>query len=160
MPGQFHIIISGDKTVKRRLRLVGVRSQDFRPAFRIIINLLQKETTRQFDTQGSHSRGGWPPLNPSYKAAKVRAGLDPRILHATLRLVKSLTRRGSGYSSDSIFQFLPLRMRYGTSVSYAKYHQSDRPRKVLPRRAPLVVRRRARLQINRIMRRHVRGRPA
>jgi hypothetical protein len=81
----------GDKLVRRRMLDVSDRGIDARPAFSQIADDLMVFETRRFDTEGN---GTWAPLAPTTVREKAERHLDPRILHATLALRRSLTRRG------------------------------------------------------------------
>src|SRR5688572_25151800 len=76
--------------------------------------------------------GTWAPLAESTKRRKKRYGMADRILYLTGDLYTSLVPGEAG----SIFEVLSDRIRYGTSVPYAKYHQVGGGR--LPQRTILV----------------------
>ena len=99
--------------------------------------------------QGAYASGGWQTLKASTIASKLRANQDLRILHATLRLRRSLT----GRSPDSVREFRRGRMRWGTRVEYAGYHQTGTDR--LPRRRPVELTETARRQVVRILQRYI-----
>src|SRR5205807_5567870 len=88
--------------------------------------------TTLFRSQGGSDR--WAPLAASTVAYKARHGLDPRILHATLRLRKSLTTFDG---EDHIFEITEDEMMVGSRTPYGIFHQSRRPRTRLPRRPPV-----------------------
>lgn len=90
-----------------------------RPAFDVIHDQFLAIERRQFSTQGRFS-GGWRPLKSSTIIGKERAGLDPRILHATLRLRRSLTQR---QDADHVYETTSDSMRITTRVPYAAFHQ-------------------------------------
>ncbi len=74
----------------------------------------------QFDSQGGYGSGGWQPLADSTVKSKAARGLDPRIMHATLRLRRSLVDQGG---ADQLLEVTPSSLAYGTTVEYAKFHQ-------------------------------------
>lgn len=84
----------------------------------------------------------WQELAEGYASWKQAHGYSSAILVRTGDLKSSLTTSGKGH----VFVKAPLRMEIGTSIPYAKYHQSPQPRqrsksgKVrLPRREPIRV---------------------
>lgn len=129
---KLEISIFGEKLVSRTLTRFAENADDMRPAFDKIHKFFLKtiETT-QFNSQGAFS-GGWAPLAPSTLAGKRRAGLDPRILHATLRLRKSLT---NSTSSDHVYKVTADGMELGSKVPYGRYHQSGTVN--MPQRRPV-----------------------
>ncbi len=110
----------GEQVFSRELLRVGNNAGDMRPAFDQIHLLLLGAERRQFETQGGYS-GGWRPLAASTVAYKARNNLDPRILHATLRLRNSLTQPGH---PDHVYETTPNEMFVGSRVPYGGYHQA------------------------------------
>lgn len=119
----------GQQAVARDLLGIGARAVDVEPAMRAILGQLRRAEVRQFDSQGAYGSGGWPELAPSTIARKQAAGLDSRILHATLRLRDSLTR-----AADTDELAIPRHdgLDFGTLVPYARYHVKKRPPVQLP----------------------------
>ena len=66
----------------------------------------------------------WAPLADSTVESKSAAGLDPRILHATLALRESLTTGADG----SFTVVNDNGLWFGTSIDYAKFHQKGTSR--------------------------------
>ncbi|MCA1782240.1 MAG: phage virion morphogenesis protein [Intrasporangiaceae bacterium] len=126
------IEVFGDKQTSRELLRFSERPGFMRPVFWTIADEFRSIEKRQFDSQGASSRG-WRPLKPATVRAKARAGLDPRILHATLRLRRSLTQRGR----DHIRRFSKDEMFVGSKVPYGVHHQFGAPAANLPRRRPV-----------------------
>lgn len=122
--------IHGERQIGRELVRVGQYGGDATPQFRAIIRYWQHEIERQFDTQGRHASGGWAPLAESTIADKKARNLDPRILHATLRLRKSWLRKTMG--SDTVLMARPHQAVLGSNVPYGRFHQSGTSR--MPRR--------------------------
>lgn len=126
------IEVFGDKQTSRELLRFSERPANMRPVFWKIADEFRNIERNQFQSQGGASRG-WRPLQPATVSAKARAGLDPRILHATLRLRKSLTHRGR----DHIRKFRDDEMFVGSKVPYGVHHQFGAPGGNLPRRRPV-----------------------
>lgn len=85
--------MDGDVQVSRELLRFTHRVEDASPAFEDIADDLRDIETEQFDSQGGRSSGGWKKLKDVTLAAKRAAGLDLRILHATLAMRRSLTEK-------------------------------------------------------------------
>lgn len=121
----------GDTQFARQILRVGDRAANMRPAFDDVRDLLLGVETKQFSSQGRAYSGGWKPLAPATKRYKARRGLDPRILHATLRLRKSWTTKGH---PDNVYRATADEMFFGSRTPYARYHQLGTSR--MPQRRP------------------------
>lgn len=140
----------GEKQVSREIMRVGQYAGDATPVMRVLARYWLKELARNFDTAGRHASGGWAPLKPSTVADKRSKGLDPRILHATLRLRRSLTEVGA---PDGIRIIAPHQAAVGTTVPYARYHQTGTRK--MPRRRPLELNEAARKRSVKIVQRYI-----
>lgn len=115
--------VFGDQQLSRELVRWGDRADDLSPAFEAFADGVVAIERKQFGSQGRYASGGWARLQPTTLAAKAAAGLDPRILHATLRLRKSLTSKSH---ADHVRDIGRDEVFVGTSVPYARYHQQGR----------------------------------
>jgi sirohydrochlorin ferrochelatase len=106
----------GDELIRRKLLDIGGRAIDARPAFSAIADDLMAFERKRFDTQGE---GTWAPDLPATVLEKRRKQLDPRVLHATLALRRSLTERDPAQELTVTPSFLI----FGSKVKYAKYLQ-------------------------------------
>jgi len=84
--------------------------------------LAEKE---QFQSGGAKGASGkWKPLSKRYEAQKIKRygtyALIAGTLHATEALYKSLT----GATSDSVYLTSKTEIAIGTSLPYAKFHQT------------------------------------
>lgn len=140
----------GETQFSRELLRVGDNAKDMTPAFDAIHELLLETETKQFSTQGSAFSGGWKPLAPSTSWAKIKAGLDLRILHATLRLRDSLTQPNH---PDHVYTASGDEMFVGSKVPYGKFHQTGTER--MPRRRPFQFDDSTRKQIVKLLQRHL-----
>ena len=86
------IELLGDKQFARQLLRLNDQAQDMKPALLEIEEDFYQHQTQRFNTRGF---GEWRPLKPETIARKIAAGLDRRVLHASLRLRRSLTSRGA-----------------------------------------------------------------
>lgn len=133
MPMHMGLSVFGEQLVSREILRTGERVADPVPLWESLFTDLALVEEEQFDSEGSFS-GGWAPLADSTVQAKALAGLDPRILHATLDLRKSLTEVGG---PGNIHIAEPSFMVFGSNVTYGKYHQKGTA--TMPRRRPVEV---------------------
>ena len=119
----------GDTLVDFRLLGIEVGATDLRPALKDVAESLIKNEQRRFRTQGG---GDWAPLAPATRKSKAARGEDPRILHATGRLAKSLTRKHDPWMQLDVG---PNFLVYGSHVPYAGFHQTGT--RHMPPRKPL-----------------------
>lgn len=141
----------GEKQFSRELLRVARNAGDMRPAFDQVHDLVLETEERQFSGQGAFS-GGWRPLAAATLAYKARKGLDMRILHATLRLRKSLTQRGH---EDHVYKATGDEMFVGSRVPYGVHHQFGT--KNMPQRRPVQFTPSTRSDIVKILQRHLLG---
>ena len=94
------------------------RAADVRPAAEKAHDVFRRSEERTFQTRGD---GSWPPLKASTRAIKARHGQNPAILRATDTLYRSLTERSA---EGQIDQARPDELRFGTSVPYARFHET------------------------------------
>jgi phage gpG-like protein len=147
---RFTFEIAGDKLVEREILRVGLHAKDARPAFEAIADYMMAETREQFASEGRHASGGWKPLKAATLRAKARKGLDPRILHASGALDRSLTSRGD---PAQLLQIRPQELVFGSRLVYAAAHQRPKPGSRLPQRRPLQFTEQAKRQILKILQR-------
>lgn len=144
--------VSGEEVVSRRIDRTGEYAADVRPVMDSVGLFLMAETRKNFASEGGYGSGGWKPIQPAWRAEKVRRGLDPRILHMKHRLRSSLTVPG-----DPLMIFRPSfqGLDYGSAVPYAGAHQNPRPGSHLPRRRPVELTSYAREDIMKRIRRYI-----
>lgn len=136
MPAPVRITIDafGEKVIDRQLLRFEERAVNARPVLLKIRQDIMLSEKKLFDSEGaSGPEGRWPALADSTVARKASQNLDPRILHATLDLEKSLTQLGSKGSKKEI---TTNQLIYGTTLPYAKYHKGGN---VIPRRMPVIL---------------------
>lgn len=146
------IEVYGDTQIDRELLRFDQRGRDMRPALTAIADEFLALENRQFASQGLYASGGWAPLRSATIARKARLGLDPRILHATLRLRRSLTQRGG---TDAIRKITADELQVGSKVAYGVHHQHGAPRASLPRRRPVELRESDRRNMMKIIQRYL-----
>jgi phage gpG-like protein len=119
--------VDGVPLVSKVLGVAAKSVRNLEPVWNDIYDDFRARESRVFAAQGNvQGYDAWTPLNPTYKEWKQEHGFDTRILIKTGAMMNSLTRKGA---SGSVFRPGPMRVEMGTSVPYAVYHQSDRPRK-------------------------------
>lgn len=117
----------GHQVMSRQLRTVSDRASDLRPAFEEAHERFREIMQVRFATGGGPPSGPWAPLKKSTVERKARLGLDPRVLHATLRLRTSLTKlRGTG----GTLQMNKDGLTMGSKVPYGRFHQTGTRRMV------------------------------
>ncbi len=124
MAFQFSYTIEGDKQFSRRLRGLETDLKDFRkPLKRIADQLKTVFSDDVFRTQGGAVNESWPRLSPYTLAMKAKKGYPSAPLIATGAMQKGF-RTIVTSDQATIYNVVP----------YFKYHQSNKPRKRLPRR--------------------------
>lgn len=120
MPGDLdHATIDGDRRVEQLLSEMVDRTHGVEPAWPGVGDVLAKAFTLQFDTEGNHLLGHqWAPLKPEYLRWKIRHGFDPRRLHKTGEMRRSLTSRPM-----AVEEYRPMSATFGTNDEKAPYHQ-------------------------------------
>lgn len=121
----------GDKELDRTLIRWSERIFDLEPAWDNLNDFFAAVADRNFEAQGAAEDEGWAALSPVTDAYKAAHDLDPRILHATYRLRRSLAETTH---TEHLYMAWADRMIWGTLVPYFKYHQSPESRTKLPRR--------------------------
>lgn len=144
----------GEMQFSREILRVGANARDMRPAFDKVHEIFLEAEGRQFASQGGAYSGGWRPLAPATRSRKARLNLDPRILHETLRLRRSLTDRTH---RDHVYTVTADEMFVGTAVPYAGPHQNPKPGNPLPRRRPIEFNDEIRKEILKALQRHLFG---
>lgn len=121
----------GEKQFEREILRVGERADDARPLFMKLADDWVRWNDIQFNSEGARASGGWEPIKPATLIAKLRKGLDPRILHATGALRDALTDKGNIDITDSW-----MHLKIPDEVEeYGRYHQAGTSN--MPRRRPL-----------------------
>jgi phage gpG-like protein len=121
---EFFLEAMGTKQVATRFNRMGAASQDARPAFRTIAEMLFAITRTTFESQGRRGGGSWRRDSPEWLARKIRGGLDPRIGYATHSLVKSVTEPGA---PGQVLVIRRNKILFGSRLPYAAAQQRQRP---------------------------------
>lgn len=117
---RFRVEALGVKVMDRNLLAMADRTGDASPAMDAVIEDLYRSETRLFDTEGASGGVPWDPDAPSTVERKMRAGLDPRIEHATLDLRRSLTQPGG----DNIAIATGDGVIFDSTVAYKRWQRN------------------------------------
>lgn len=123
--------IKGQKGIDLLLSRIGERSSNLRTPLTDILTSMRFWMERTFKTEGAYPGPRWARLDPTYRARKSKGFGGRTILRRSDRLYKSLTRKAPG----SVGRIGRNRLEYGTTVSYADFHQEGTRR--MPARPPL-----------------------
>ncbi len=105
--------------------------KDWRKLWPQVINQIVKIEENQFATMGAlGAYGKWDALTRDYAAAKAREYPGKPILQASEHLRDSLVDK----TENTIEELEPLKMRFGTRLEYAHYHQTGTRRGMPARR--------------------------
>lgn len=128
--------VEGEIVVDRVLKGIEDRSRDLRPAWPAVTKAFQLAVSKAFESEGASTGAPWPQLAPATQADRRRKGFPAAhpILQRTGALQRALTIGEGAYVSG---QPSSLRYQLSPEVGYFVYHQSKKPRKRLPRRAPV-----------------------
>jgi len=122
--------VNGTQQLQRTLQRWVDATTDLRPAFELVADAFAKLELAQFVTEGAAGGEPWAALSPSYAARKARTHPGRPILVRSGDMRRDFTSRPFGVeriSSDT--------MVLGSSLAYARYHQTGTPR--MPRRPPV-----------------------
>ena len=117
--------IEGEAQLVRRLRGIKSEAVNWKPAFNEASKELQEVFSNDvFRTEGrAVGKPRWKPLSPAYAKRKSRLYPGKGILEATGTMRNSFKRR-----------FTPEMAAIWNTAEYFRYHQSNKPRKHVPRR--------------------------
>lgn len=137
--------IEGEKQLSRRLLTIAGSVKNMQPAFEKSAKELVKEYSNDvFDTRGGAIDERWKRLSPATVARKARQGFSSQTLVAT-GAMKRLFDYRAGKDYAVIFN----------NADYFKYHQSNKPRRRLPRRVMMKLAERQRQKVVRRFLEHI-----
>lgn len=141
--------IEGDKQISRILLNVSNAAKDFKKPLGQSATMLRKLFEGDvFKTEGGAIQRQWERLSPATVARKARSGspFPTKILVDTGKMQKSFyTTVTSDYAI------------IGNNQDYFKYHQSNKPRKRLPRRQMMRINNDSKASIVRYFQEHLRN---
>lgn len=113
----------GERVVSRELLRMAGRADDVHPAMEDIRDSLYQFYVRQFDSQGGEGGARWEAIQQRTIDRKVSRGKDPRVLHESLRLRKSLTGKGG----ENVAVPTGSSLVVDSTVPYAGFVNAKRP---------------------------------
>lgn len=127
--------LEGEQVIQRQLDGLEERLSDMTPAWPSVLRAFRTIMSAAFASEGGSTGSPWPQLAESTVKQREREGFPGRhpILARTHTLERALTTEGGA----SVVVQLPHYFAVAIDLDYFKYHQSNRPRTKLPRRAPI-----------------------
>lgn len=127
--------LQGDVLIQRKLQGLEDRMSDMRPAWPAVLEVFRGIMRAAFASEGGSTGSPWPQLAESTVKDRERQGFAGRhpILARTHTLERALTSDGGG----SVIVQMPRYFAVAVDVDYFKFHQSNKPRTKIPRRAPI-----------------------
>lgn len=145
-------IPANDLEFQTTLTRIGEKISDFRKPFNLISNHWYRGNRKIFALKSSGLYPGYGGFNPTEKitfrgqpttrreAAEVTKSEKWGFIFPMLRrsgvLEKSISNKNAAFAEFFVGR---QELVMGTNVSYAKFHQSDRPRKVIPQRKIIFI---------------------
>lgn len=151
----FRLTFEGEVILSRDLDGIAERATNLRPAWPAVIAYFRAMTARAFATEGASTGAKWAPLARSTQAERRRLhfGAEHPILERYGTLKRSLTTdQGLGFVEEA-----DTSIGFGSNAKSFWYHQSRKPRKKLPRRAPVLPTAADRTALMRPIALHLRG---
>jgi phage gpG-like protein len=127
--------IEGELVIDRLLQGIEERARDMTPVWPEVVRVFREIVKRAFESEGASTGEPWQQLAESTQRDRQAHGFPPAhpILERTGALLRSLVIGSDG----GYVVATPSQLEIGSDVEYLKYHQSNLPRKRLPRRAPI-----------------------
>ena len=141
--------IEGSRELSRVLNNVSRAAKDFKkPLGQSAVMLRKLFEGDVFVTEGAAIQRKWARLSPATVASKARSGypFPTKPLMATGKMQKSFHTRV--YSEYAVV---------GNNADYFKYHQSNKPRKRLPRRIMMRINNPSKEEIQRFFLEHIKN---
>lgn len=126
--------LENDKRFKAAIERASAACDDLRVPFGLILKDFYRSEQAIFQLG---TRGQYPEISPKYaKRKQTKYGFVYPLLKASGGLSKSVLQPNA---EGSIAEIRMKELMFGTSIPYAKYHQSDEPRKKIPLRKFLFI---------------------
>lgn len=139
--------IEGEEQLVRRISDLDISMKDWTPEFQKVGGLLKKTFRDNFSSEGALIGERWAPLKPATLLQKQRLGYPPDILIRTQRMKNSFQDRPTN-----------LFVEISNTAPWFIYHQSNKPRRKLPRRVMMRIDNRRKEEIVKIFQKAVQDR--
>jgi phage gpG-like protein len=133
---RFRLEIAGEVQMDRGIARFADGLTDYREVWPIIEDDFYALEAAQFKSEGAEGGEKWPELSAGYAGWKEAHYPGKPILQRTGDLVASLT---SGSDPNAVKREERKTLTLGSKIPYAIYHQSPKPRRVLPRRPEIML---------------------
>ena len=133
---ELHFEIEGEDLLYRRLEGISEKLTNWKKTFSKTGDFLKKTFKDNFSVGGALLEKPWRPLSPATILAKQRKGQPSDPLVGTGKMMES-------FASDPQKMYV----RVYNPVEYFKYHQSNKPRRVIPRRVMISLTEKMRQQV-------------
>lgn len=118
---EFKSSVVGSKPWHFRIVNFGASLADWRDAWPRVTDVMRDIQAQQFEGQGGRGqRDAWAPLSDAYARRKQKQYPGRPILQASTRLWQSL----AGKTADTVEEYGPLKLGFGTRVEYAAFLNS------------------------------------
>lgn len=114
---RFHAEVLGVTQLDRALSRLSARASNLSVPFEKVGEDLRDQLKERFDAEGY----GWQKLSTRYAARKAKQFPGKTILRRTDRMYNSLVRKNA---PGNVSQVRAMDAAFGTSVSYARHHQT------------------------------------
>lgn len=129
--------LEGERVIDRSFQAIEGRLDDASPAWPAVIAVFKRITKAAFASEGASTGQAWRPLTRETQGDRRRAGFPPA--HPILQRTGTLMRAVTLESGDNVVVDAPKYLGISIDLPYFAYHQSNKPRHVLPRRAPVLL---------------------
>lgn len=141
---QLSFTIEGEQQLSRILELASQKVKDWSPAFAETAQTMKFVfSTEVFATEGAVIGERWSPLSRAYAFEKSKRYPGQGLLQATGKMKNSFQTSYNGMSAT-----------ISNSAPYFPYHQSNQPRRKLPRRVMMKLGNSQKEQIVKIFQKH------
>jgi len=138
----FNVTVKGINGLIRKLNSAEKGLNNFSKPLKLSDRYMNSEIQKNFSTEGSTLSDGWAQLSPS----TLRQKKGNNILVESGKMKKSFKS-----------QLTSMKLTISNPTKYFKYHQSNRPRKKLPRRVMLGIKKEQATIINKFFSKYIKS---
>jgi hypothetical protein len=131
------LTVEGEVVIDRVLGGIDERARNLLPAWARAVEVFRDIVRRAFVSEGATTGAPWPQLAARTQDDRRRQGFPPAhpILQRTGALFRAFAIGTGAYAATTS---TTLRYLLSSELAYFQFHQSNRPRTRLPRRAPVL----------------------